>query len=62
LTDVRNEDVPIIDRVAGYNNQRFFNALDSDIKTLGNFRIRLLNENSNDQSVNVTNLFNLYGY
>jgi hypothetical protein len=63
LFDVRNEGgVPIIDGVSNYTNQQFFNALDGDITNLPAFRLRLLSENSNNQGVQVINLFAQYGY
>ena len=54
--------VPLNDNVVGYTNQQFFNALDDDINNLPNYRIRLLNENGNNQAVNVNTISNFYGY
>lgn len=62
LFDNRNENNPIVDGVTGYTNQQFFNSLDSDVKSLPQYRVRLLQENANNQSVQVTNLFSQYGY
>lgn len=50
------------DIVSGYTNQQFFNALDSDIKNLTDYRARLLSENGNNQATGVTSIFNFYGY
>lgn len=52
----------IDDDVSNYTNLQFFNALDNDITSLPNYRARLLQENANNQSVQVTNLFSAYGY
>jgi hypothetical protein len=54
--------MPVSDNVSNYTNEQFFNALDSDINSLPNYRIRLLQENGNDQSIQVINLFGQYGY
>ena len=63
MIDVRNETgVPVVDAVVNYTNQQFFNALDNDVTTLQAFRVRLLTENSNNQFVQVINLFAQYGY
>ena len=51
-----------IDLVNGYTNHQFFNALDDDITNLPAYRVRLLNENANNQAVNITNLFAFYNY
>ncbi len=48
------------DNVAGYTNQQFFNALDADINSLPNYRIRLLSENGNSQAAGVTTIFSFY--
>jgi hypothetical protein len=54
--------VLINDEVLNYTNIQFFNALDGDIFSLQNYRIRLLQENGNNQANQVTNLFAGYGY
>lgn len=59
---VVNPTVQIVDEVNGYTNQQSFNALDNDVRSMPQFRIRLLLENGNNQSVQVTNLFAEYGY
>lgn len=59
---VANPRVLINDAVLGYTNQQFFNALDNDVKSLPQFRVRLLNENGSNQAFQVTQLFNGYGY
>ncbi|MDQ6608913.1 MAG: hypothetical protein M3Y85_03730 [Bacteroidota bacterium] len=54
--------VDIDDEVFGYTNQQLFNALDADVTSLIQYRIRFLNENGNNQAFEVTQLFNRYGY
>ena len=43
-------------------NQQFFNALDNDIDRLQDYRVRLLQENANNQAAGVTTIFNFYGF
>jgi hypothetical protein len=63
LFDTRNETTfPLIDGVSGFTNQQMFNALQSDIKSLPDFRNRLLQQNANNQATQVTNLFAQYHY
>lgn len=59
---VANPRVLINDAVFGYTNQQFFNALESDVRSLPAFRQRLLQQNGNSQGTEVTQLFNAYGY
>ena len=54
--------VALGDNVVGYTNQQFFNALDDDINNLPTYRIRLLNENGNNQAAGVNPIFTFYGY
>jgi hypothetical protein len=54
--------VDLNDIVVGYTNQQFFNALDDDINNLPTYRIRLLNENGNNQAAGVNPIFTFYGY
>jgi len=62
LIDTRNEPgpVPVIDGVSNFNNQQLFNALDPDIRTMLQYRDRLIGENPNNQTVAVRNLFAQY--
>jgi len=63
LFDVRNElTFPITDGVSNFTNQQFFNALDADIRSMPQYRDRLVGENPNNQTVQVRNLFNQYHY
>ncbi len=60
MMDNRNENNPVVDQVAGYTNQQFFNAFSSSITSLGAYRQNL--PNINNQAIQVTNLFQQYGY
>lgn len=64
--DNRNDDqgdyVPLFDNVAGYTFQQLFNSLDSDVSSIQNYKIRLLNENGNNQATGVNTIFTFYGY
>jgi len=63
LLDPANETgVPVLDQVSGYTNQQMFNAFQSNIVTLQDYRARLLQTTTNSTSVYVTNLFNQYNY
>ena len=62
LIDVIGENNPVIDNVAGYTNQQCFNALQSDVRSIPDFRIRLLQQNGNNQQLQVNALFNEYHY
>ena len=62
LLDTRNENNPVVDQVSAYTNQQFFNAFNSNITSPGAYRQNLLTQNGNNQSVQVINLFQQYGY
>jgi hypothetical protein len=66
LIDNRNDfnfiRVRIHDQVLGYTNLQMFDALDNDIYDPISYRLRLLSENNNNQSINLTTIFNEYGY
>jgi hypothetical protein len=62
LFDARNEFNPITDAVNGYTNQQFFNAMDIDIRSMPQYRVRLLAENNNNQAAQVIALFGQYNY
>ncbi len=63
LFDTRNEFLaPITDGVSNYTNQQMFNSLDPDVTSIPQYRIRLLQENGNNQAAQVINLFSQYGY
>jgi hypothetical protein len=52
----------VIDNVFGYSYLQSFNALQSDVRSIPEFRDRLLQQNSNNQQLQVSNLFTQYGY
>lgn len=63
LTDnTSGETFPVNDQMYGYTNIQFFNALQSDIKSLQAFKLRLLQQNNNNQQTQVNSLFQQYGY
>lgn len=62
LMDINNETNPVFDQVSGFTNQQMFNAFQSDIFTLQDYRYKLLLQNGNNQAAEVTSLFNLYHY
>lgn len=63
LRDANNETTPVVDTVSGYyTNQCLFNAFGSNITTVQGYRTNLLNQNSNNQTTQVTSLFQQYGY
>ncbi|MBS4064382.1 MAG: hypothetical protein KGZ74_07460 [Chitinophagaceae bacterium] len=68
LNDATNDNnaspvrVPLIDNVSNFTNSQFFNALDNDVFGLPGYRVRLLNENSNNQATGVNSIFSFYGY
>jgi hypothetical protein len=67
MIDNRNDfaiaGIPLpIDNVSGYTNFQFNNALDNDIKSMPEFRQRLLQENGNNQSTQIIQLFGQYNY
>jgi hypothetical protein len=50
------------DNVSGYTNAQMFNAFQSTVYTLHDYRIKLLQQTTNPTSGNVPNLFLQYGY
>jgi len=60
--DNTNEDIPIRDRVSGYINAQFYNALTNDVKGMDGYRRKLLEQNNNSQANEVNLLFQEYGY
>jgi hypothetical protein len=53
---------PVIDNVSGYSQQKFFNALQSDVISIPLYKARLLQQNNNNQQSDVNTLFESYGY
>lgn len=63
LIDVTLETVPVLDQVSGYyTNQKLFNAFGSSIISVQGYKNNLLQQNSNNQSTQVINLFQQYAY
>ena len=62
LFDVTNENFPIVDQVSNYSNQMLFSAFQSSIYTLQDYKAKLIQLNPNNQTTQVTNLFNQYHY
>lgn len=56
-----NSTLPI-DNVVGYTMLQCFNALEPDVRTIPEFRNRLLQQNGNNQATAVNDLFIRYGY
>jgi hypothetical protein len=54
--------VNIDDQVSVYTNQKFFDAFNSNITSLGAYQQNLLQQNVGNQSAQITNLFQQYGY
>jgi len=48
------------DNASGYNIQKIFNAMDSDVDSMSDFKSRLLSENSNLDYTDVNTLFTAY--
>ena len=63
LIDNRNDaGAPVFDNVAGYTTQQCFNALQSDVRTIPEFRNRFLQQVGTAQQAQVNDLFFRYGY
>jgi len=62
LMDNINESSPVIDNVSGYTNAQFYNALRSDVKSMIQYRDKLLLQTGFNQQIQVNQLFAEYGY
>jgi hypothetical protein len=62
MFDVRNENVPVFDAVSNYTNQQLFQSLGPNVKSMPQYRNRLLLDNGNNQQNQVIQLFLNYGY
>lgn len=62
MDNTPNEVVPVIDNVNGFTVQQLFNALQSDVTTLQQYRLRFIQQNPNNQTAAITNLFAQYHY
>lgn len=61
MDNTPNEVVPVIDNVNGFTVQQLFNALQS-VTTLQQYRLRFIQQNPNNQTAAITNLFAQYHY
>ena len=66
LIDTRNEPSPVLDGVSNttvrFTNAQIWNALDADIRSMPQYRDRLIGENPNNQIAQVRALFAEYNY
>lgn len=66
LKDITNEQKPtggfVNDNVSNYTNRQMFNAFQSTIYTLQDYRLNLIQQNPNNQSTQITSLFSDYHY
>lgn len=63
LWDNRNDNgEPVLDFVSGFSIQQIFRALQNDVRSVQDFRQKLLQQNSNLQFSQVNDLFKQYGY
>jgi hypothetical protein len=65
LWDNRNDAAfagPLIDNASGFTINQCFDALQTDVQSIPAFRDKLLQQNGNAQQVQVTQLFQQYGY
>lgn len=62
MDNTPNEVVPVIDNVNGFTVQQLFNALQSDVTTLQQYRLRFIQQNPNNQTAAIANLFAQYHY
>jgi hypothetical protein len=62
MDNTPTETVPVIDNVNGFTIQQLFNALQSDVTTVPQYRSRFIQQNPGNQTNAVTNLFGQYHY
>ena len=51
MMDTRNENSPVVDQVSGYTNQQMFSTFQSNIYTLQDYKMRLLQTMTNPTSI-----------
>jgi len=56
------ETFPVTDNVSGFTILQLFNALQSDITSVQQYRTRFIQQNPGNQTTNITNLFAQYHY
>jgi hypothetical protein len=68
MIDVRNDAVTppiritVTDEVSLFTNLQLFAPLQSDVTSLQQYRLRLQQQNTGNQTIQITNLFAQYGY
>jgi hypothetical protein len=62
IDNTQNETSPVIDNVNGFTIAQLFNALQSDVTSVQIYRARFIQQNLNNQTTNITNLFAQYHY
>lgn len=63
MIDVQNEtSIPVNDQVSGFTNAQLFNSIQSDVKSVQQYKLRFQQQNPNNQTIQITNLFSQYGY
>jgi len=63
MRDANNEPTsPVIDGVSNFTIQQLFNPLQSDVSTIPAYRARLIQQNPNNQTAQITALFGQYNY
>lgn len=64
LMDTRNEPGPhpVVDGVSNFTIAQLFNALQSNVTTLQQYRVTFQQQNTGNQTIPITNLFAQYGY
>ncbi len=62
IDNTPNETAPVVDNVNGFTTSQLFNALQSDVTTVPQYRARFIQQNPVNQTANVTNLFAQYHY
>ena len=62
IDNTPNEIRPIIDNVSGFTISQLFDALQSDVTSVPQYRARFIQQNPNNQTIEITNLFGQYHY
>ncbi|MDE3184782.1 MAG: hypothetical protein KGM16_15295 [Bacteroidota bacterium] len=62
MDDTPNEIFPVTDNVSGFSVSQLFDALQPDVTSVQQYRARLIQQNPNNQTANITSLFAQYHY
>ena len=62
MDNTPTETYPVTDNVSGFTISQLFNALQSDVTSVQQYRARFIQQNPNNQTTNITNLFAQYHY